>query len=144
MPQWNINDPGLTQLAVAPLNFDTSKHDLKMNFAGNAISVYWDGVVLMSATDSSYASGFVCFDADSQPISYSNVSVASVQNPVNLDPVTPSSLVFNAGPGFTPAPQTVNITAGGASTTWAATSNVSWTDSGIVEFTDPRFVDALC
>ncbi len=45
---------------------------------------------------------------------------------MTLDPVTPSSLVFNAGPGFTPAPQTVNITAGGANTTWAATSNVSW------------------
>jgi hypothetical protein len=126
VPQWDINGPGLTQLAVAPLTFDTSKHDLKMNFAGNAISVYWDGVVLMSTTDSNYASGFVCFDADNQPISYSNVSVASVQNPVTVDSVTPSSLVFNAGPGFTPAPQTVNITAGGANTTWAATSNVSW------------------
>lgn len=124
--QWNINGPGLTQLAVAPLNFDTSKHDLKMSFAGNVISVYWDGVFLMSASDSTYAAGFVCLDADSQPISYSNVSVASVQNPVTIDQITPSSLVFNAGPGFTPAPQTVNITAGGANTTWAATSNVSW------------------
>ncbi len=46
VPQWNINGPGLTQLAVAPLNFDTSKHDLKMSFAGNVISVYWDGVAV--------------------------------------------------------------------------------------------------
>jgi len=126
VPQWNINGPGLSQLAVAPLNFDTSKHDLKMSLAGNAISVYWDGVFLMSASDSTYATGFVCLDADSQPISYSNVSVASVQNPVTIDQIAPSSLVFNAGPGFTPAPQTVNITAGGANTTWGATSNVSW------------------
>jgi hypothetical protein len=94
--------------------------------AGNVISVYWDGVFLMSASDSTYITGFVCLDADSQPISYSNVSVASVQNPVTIDQIAPSSLVFNAGPGFTPASQTVNITAGGANTTWAATSNVSW------------------
>jgi N,N-dimethylformamidase beta subunit-like, C-terminal/Domain of unknown function (DUF4082)/Bacterial Ig domain/3-keto-disaccharide hydrolase/Viral BACON domain len=126
VPQWNINGPGLTQLAVAPLTFDTSKHDLKMNFAGNAISVYWDGVALMSATDNSYASGFVCFDADNQPISYSNVSVASVQNPVTIDQISPSSLVFNAGPGFIPPAQTVNITAAGANSTWAATSDASW------------------
>lgn len=124
--QWDINGPGLIQLAVAPLTFDLSKHDLKLTFAGNLISVYWDGISLMSASDATYANGFVCFDTDNQPISYSNVSVASVQNPVTLDSVTPSSLVFNAGPGFTPAPQTVNITAGGANTTWAATSNVSW------------------
>lgn len=126
VPQWDINGPGLTQLAVAPLNFDTAKHDLRIGFAGSAISVYWDGVSLMSATDNTYASGFVCLDADSQPISYSNVSVAAVQNQVTLDSATPASLVFNAGPGFTPAPQTVNITAAGANTTWAGTSNVSW------------------
>ncbi|MCU1306235.1 MAG: hypothetical protein JWN45_930 [Acidobacteriaceae bacterium] len=126
VPQWNINGPGLTQLAVAPMNFDTNRHDLKVSFGGNLISVYWDGAPLMSASDSAYSNGFVCLDADNQPISYSNISVAAVQNQVAIDPVTPSSLVFNAGPGFTPAPQTVNITTGGANTTWAATSNVSW------------------
>jgi hypothetical protein len=126
VPQWNINGAGLTQLAVAPVNFDTNRHDLKVSFGGNLISVYWDGAPLMSASDSAYSNGFVCMDADNQPISYSNISVAAVQNQVAIDPVTPSSLVFNAGPGFTPAPQTVNITAGVANTTWAATSNVSW------------------
>jgi hypothetical protein len=124
--QWDINGAGLMQLAVAPLTFDLSKHDLRLTFAGNVISVYWDGISLMSASDATYANGFVCLDADNQPISYSNVSVASIQNAVTLDSVTPSSLVFNAGPGFTPAPKTVNITAGGANTTWGATSNVSW------------------
>jgi hypothetical protein len=127
VPQWNINGPGLTQLAVAPLSFDTSSaHDLRMDFHGNVISADWDGVFLTSVTDSSYSSGFVCLDANTQPTSYSSIQVAAVQNQVTLDAITPSSLVFNAGPGLTPAPQTINVTAGGANTTWAVTSSTSW------------------
>jgi hypothetical protein len=124
--QWDINGPGLTQLAVAPVHFDTAKHDLRMSFGGNLISVSWDGVPLMSASDRTYSSGFVCLDANNQPISYSNVSVAAVQNQVTLDPVTPATLVFNAGSGPAPAPQTINITAGGVITTWAASSATAW------------------
>ena len=66
VPQWNINGPGLTQLASAPLSFDTGIHDLRMDFRGNVSSVSWDGALLMNATDSTYASGFVCLDSDSQ------------------------------------------------------------------------------
>ena len=127
VPQWNINGSGLTKLATAPLSFDTTRaHDLRMDFLGNVISVYWDGVFLMSATDSSYSNGIVCLDADNQPISYSNIQVAAVQNQVALDAITPSSLVFDAASGSTPAPQTINVSAGGANTTWAASSSVSW------------------
>ena len=126
VPQWNINGPGLTQLASVPLSFDTASHDLRMDFRGNVISVSWDGAVVMSATDTSYASGFVCLDADSQPISYSRVSVAAVQNAAAIDAINPSSLIFNAELGSAPVSQTLDISAGGASTSWAASSNTSW------------------
>jgi Domain of unknown function (DUF4082)/Bacterial Ig domain/Viral BACON domain len=129
---WNINDPSLTQLAQAALNFDTAAaHDLKTIFKGNQISVYWDGQFLMSATDSTYTSGFVCLDADNQPISYSNVQVAGVQNPATLDTPSPASLTFATLPGVTPASKTVNISAGGAATTWAVTSNTTWLSASI-------------
>jgi hypothetical protein len=124
---WNINDPSLTQLAQATLQFSTTAaHDLKIAFSANKISVYWDGQFLMNATDSSYSSGYVCLDADSQPISYSNIQVTGVQSQVTLDTPSPTSLTFSALPGSNPAPQTVNISAGGASTSWAATSNAAW------------------
>jgi hypothetical protein len=127
VPQWSINSSGLAQLAQANLSFDaTNTHDLRMVFNGSLISVYWDGTFLMSATDSTYTTGFVCLDADNQPISYSNISVAGAQSAVTLDPISPSSLVFNALPGSSPGPQTINVSAGGASTTWGASSNVSW------------------
>jgi hypothetical protein len=117
---WNINDPSLTQLASAPLTFDTTgTHDLKVALQGNTISVYWDGAFLMSVADATYATGFVCLDANNQPISYSNVRVSAVQPPVQLDTPSPSSITFAVVPGTAPAPQTVSITAGGASTTWA-------------------------
>ncbi|MGH9583985.1 MAG: BACON domain-containing protein, partial [Bryobacteraceae bacterium] len=125
--QWDIDGPILTQLAQANVSFDTALHDLRMSFSGAAISVSWDGRLLMSANDSSYASGFVCLDADSQPISYSNIQVAAVQQPAALDSLSPSNLVFSALPGSTPAVQTVNITAGGAATAWTMkTSAASW------------------
>lgn len=117
---WNINDPSLTQLVTGSLTFNTGvSHDLKVAFQGSLISVSWDGNFLMSATDSSYASGFVCLDADNQPISYSNIRVAAVQGQVHLDAPSPSSIAFAALPGSNPSPQTRNITAGGASTSWA-------------------------
>ena len=77
--------PGLTQLAVSSSRTfnTTAAHDLQMNFQGSLISVYWDGTFLMSATDSTYPSGFVCLDADNQPISYSNIQVAALQNQVS-------------------------------------------------------------
>jgi hypothetical protein len=124
---WNINDSSLTQLAQASLSFDTTAtHDLKVAFVGSQISVFWDGRLLMNVTDSTYASGFVCLDADNQPISYSNISVYAVQSPVTLAAPSPTSLVFNAVPGTMPPSQNVNISADGASTAWAVKSNASW------------------
>jgi hypothetical protein len=126
---WNINDPSLTLLGQAGATFDTSAfHDLGMVFHGSQISVYWDGHLLITTTDSSFPTGFVCMDADSQPISYSNIRVDAVQSQVTLATPSPASLVFSAGSGTTPAPQTLNVTAGGASTVWAASvsSGAPW------------------
>ena len=123
---WSVNDPSLTQLASGVVSFDTKVHDLAIAFSGSLITVSLDGKALFSVTDTTYASGYVCLDADSQPISYSNVRVLGSQTQVTIDTPSPSSLTFSALPGATPAPQVLNITAGGASTTWAATSNQPW------------------
>jgi hypothetical protein len=118
--QWNINGAVLTQLAQAPLTFDTATHDLTVAFSGSLITVSWDGRQLMSVTDTSYTAGYVCLDTDSQPISYSNVRVAAVQAQAQLATPSPSSISFGALPGNIPAPQVLNISAGSASTTWGA------------------------
>jgi hypothetical protein len=118
---WSVNDPSLTLLGQATATFDTTAyHDLGVDLHGTQISVYWNGTLLISATDSTYAAGFVCMDADSQPISYSNIRVDAVQTQAALTTPSPSSLVFATLPGSTPAPQTINVTAGTATTAWAA------------------------
>ncbi len=124
--QWDVNGSVLTQLAEAPLTFDTTNfHDLQMAFSGSQISVSWDGNPLMSATDSSYTTGYVCMDTGNQPISYQNVRVSSSETAVTLA-ASPASLTFSAAPGATPASQTVTINAGTAATTWGVTTSASW------------------
>jgi len=126
---WSISDPSLTLLAQAATAFDTTAfHDLTVDFNGSQISVFWDNVLLISATDSTYSTGLVCMDGDSQPISYSNVRVAAIQNQGTLATPSPSSLVFSALPGATAPPQTISVTAGAVSTTWAASvsSGAPW------------------
>lgn len=122
---WNINDSSLTQLGSAVLSYDTNVHDLTVAFNGSQITVSWDGKALINATDATYTQGYVCLDANSQPISYSNIRVESTQAAVTIA-ASPSSLTFAGAPGGTPASQVVNITAGGAATSWAATSNQPW------------------
>jgi hypothetical protein len=123
---WNINDSSLTQLGSAVLSYDTKVHDLTVAFNGSQIIVSWDGKPLITASDSTYTQGFVCFDGDSQPISYSNVRVESAQPQVRLDTPSPSSLAFFAMPGANSSSQILNITAGGASNSWTVTSNQPW------------------
>jgi hypothetical protein len=129
--QWDINGQGLTSLAQASLSYDTAAfHDLQMAFTGNQISVYWDGTFLMSATDTAYSSGFVCMDADSQPISYENVRVTGTGNPVTLS--APSNgLTFSSLEGSVPAAQTINVSAGSANTTWGVRTSASWLKASV-------------
>jgi len=129
---WSVDDSSLTLLASAPLAFDaTTAHDLAMSVKGSQIAVSWDGQALMSVTDGTYSSGFVCLDGFTQPISFSNIRVAGVQSPVTLDLPSPSSLTFTTLPNIVPASKTVNIGAGGASTAWAVTTNASWLSTSI-------------
>jgi hypothetical protein len=140
---WNINDPSLTQLAAAHITFDTTgTHDLQMALQGNTISVYWDGAFLMTAADTTYSSGFVCLDADNQRISYSNVRVSAVQPAVQLGAPSPSTITFAALSGATPPPQTVNVTAGGAATTWAISTSAGapWLSTSVSTTVTPGVI----
>jgi hypothetical protein len=123
---WNINDSSLSQIGSSPLTFDTATHDLAVAFRGSQITVSWDGRSLITASDPTYNSGFVCLDGDSQPISYSGVRVSGVQATATLTSPSSSGLVFNALPGAPPPPQTLSVSANGASTTWSFTTNQSW------------------
>jgi len=123
--QWNI-DSGAIFLAQATLSYDTTTfHDARMDFSGSTIDVYWDGVEIMAVTDPTYTSGEVCLDASNQPVSYNGVQVVANQAPVTLTSSS-SGLMFASAGGTNPAAQVVNVTAGGAATSWGVTTSAAW------------------
>jgi hypothetical protein len=127
VPQWDIDAGGTTLLAQAPLDFDTTAfHDLRIDFRGSQISVFWDGNFLMTANDATYSAGFVCMDVSNQPISYTNIRVNAVQNQVTVSSPQPASLNFASLSGAQPPPQTVQVNVGGATATWGIETSSAW------------------
>ena len=79
-PAWNIDSAGLTQLGVAGgITFDTTNfHTLRMTFRGSVIEVYYDQTLVISATDSTYASGVIALDVVNQPIDFDDIVVSTL------------------------------------------------------------------
>lgn len=137
--QWSI-DAGLTLLAQATLSYDTTNfHTAQMDFSGSTIIVSWDGTAVMVVTDPTYASGMVCFDSSNQPISFNSAKVVANQAPVSIA-ASPTSLSFASSGGSNPASQTVNVTAGGASTAWGVITSAAWLTATTSAMTTPGSV----
>jgi len=77
---WNIDSPGLTTLAAKAMTFDANYHKVSMAFRGSTIQVSWDGVVVMSVTDTTYAAGAVAFDVSNQKIEFEDALVTGSAN----------------------------------------------------------------
>ena len=76
---WNIDSPGLTQLGVAAgIPVDTVNfHTLRLTFRGPAIEVYYDGVLVISTSNSAYSTGTIALDVVNQPIDFDDVLVTT-------------------------------------------------------------------
>ena len=109
---WNIDSPGLTQLATASgIAFDTTSfHRLRLTFQGTSIQVHYDGALVISASDTTHPTGLVALDVSNQPIAFDNVSVLFGAPPT----------VIGVSPTFGPA-------AGGTSVTVTGTGFVTGT-----------------
>jgi hypothetical protein len=57
---------------------DTNTHNVRLCFKGSAISVYYDNVLVITATDATYSQGAIALDVSNQPITFDNVSVISL------------------------------------------------------------------
>ncbi len=76
--QWDI-DNDLSLLGQSgTINIDTNVHNLRLVFQGTTIQVYYDNVLVISATDASYSQGSIALDTSNQPISFDNVTVISL------------------------------------------------------------------
>jgi hypothetical protein len=77
IPQWNIDGGGVVMLAQSnTINIDaTNWHNVRLDFKGSTITVYFDNVAVISANDPTYASGAIALDVSNQPIQFTNALV---------------------------------------------------------------------
>ena len=140
---WNI-DSGFTVLGVAGLvAIDTgTMHTVRLSFSGSSITVYFDGTLLLTATDTTLPSGMVALDVSSQPVQFDNVLVSGKQATIsNL--TAPAGLTFSAVAGGTaPAPQNLAIGSTGGILSWTAADDASWLTLSPASGTTPTTVTA--
>jgi hypothetical protein len=111
---WNIDTPGLVTLASGALTFDTTQfHTLRLAFQGSTIQVFWDGVLTLTATDTTNLTGAVAFDVSNQHIQYED---AVVTGSIATGPIVTSL-------SLTPA--TVSMSATGNTQQLTLTANMS-------------------
>jgi hypothetical protein len=74
--QWAIDNGGGTLLGQFKIGIDTTNwHNLRLSFKGSQIQVYYDNVLAIQATDSTYTQGAIAFDVSSKPVAFTNVAV---------------------------------------------------------------------
>jgi hypothetical protein len=77
--QWNI-DADLTQLGQSgTIPIDLQPHRLRLSFKGSQIDVYYDDLLMIQATDSSYSSGGTALDVSDRQVVFDNVQVIGYQ-----------------------------------------------------------------
>ncbi|MBZ5531478.1 MAG: IPT/TIG domain-containing protein [Acidobacteriia bacterium] len=76
---WSIDSPGLTALgSFTVANMDPNVfHSLKLSFSGSSISVIYDGLTIIQATDSNLTSGAVALDVSNQHMQFDDIFVVT-------------------------------------------------------------------
>lgn len=111
---WNIDSPGLVTLASTSLSYDTTQfHTLRLSFQGGTIQVFWDGVLTLTATDTTNLTGAVALDVSNQHIQFED---ALVTGSTSSGPIVTSL-------SLTPA--NVSLSAAGSTQQLALTANLS-------------------
>jgi hypothetical protein len=76
--QWNIDADNSLLASASGLVMDTKVHSLRLSFQGSTIKVYYDNVLVITATDANYTQGAIALDVSNQPIAFGSVSVISL------------------------------------------------------------------
>ncbi len=124
---WNIAN-GYTTLGTASnITFDTKTHTLRLSVHQSQISASYDGVGVISVSDSTYNSGVIAFDPSSQPVAYNSVVVSSDSNQTSSFVASPNALIFAASTGAaSPSSQAINLSSTPTGLSWTAVSTVPW------------------
>jgi uncharacterized protein (TIGR03437 family) len=74
MTQWSGEPALLGQSGTVSVD-TTNWHNLRLNFKGSQIQVYYDNVLAIQATDSTYTQGAIALDVSKTPVTFTNVVV---------------------------------------------------------------------
>ena len=72
---WDIDVSNQLLAQSGILNIDTSTHRLRLSFKGPQIEVYYDEVLVIQASDTTYTQGAIALDVSNRPVSFDNVQV---------------------------------------------------------------------
>lgn len=124
---WSIGNGYTTLASAGNLTFDTQAHTLRLGVHGNQISASYDGTVVLSVADNTFATGVIALDPSNQPVAYNKVTVSSSSNQTNTFGASPTTLSFSAAPGAaSTAAQSVSLSASPSTVGWNASSSVPW------------------
>ena len=75
---WNIDTPGLAQLATASVTIQPNTfNDLKLSFSGAQISVIYNGATIINVNDTTLPSGAIALDVSNQHIQFDDILVTT-------------------------------------------------------------------
>ena len=140
IPTWSV-DGATTVVTQAAAKLDTLTHSYRFVFHGATISAYQDGVPLLSANDSSYTAGYVCFDPSNQPVAYSQAVVLSSAAGAMLTPSTTQLSFSSPSAGVSPPPQSFTL-ASSTPVTYGVSSSVPWLTVSLSSATTPATLTA--
>jgi hypothetical protein len=142
--KWALGAP--VTLGQGTASFDTNLHTVGLTFAGSSIRVTWDGVLVISANDTSLSQGDVALDGSSQIVNFSNILVTGAGTPYSPPPpatiaAAPTSLNFFGSTTGNPVAQNVNITNSKSGTlNWTASTDSTWLNASPASGTAPSTI----
>lgn len=140
IPTWSVNG-STTVIAQAAVKLDMLSHNYRLVLTGSTLTVYQDNVALLTATDTAYTSGYVCFDPSDQPLSYTHPLVLSSSAGATLTPSVTALTFSSPNSGTTPAPQSFGV-ASSMPVTFGVSSNMPWLTLALSSSTAPATVTA--
>ncbi len=125
---WNINTSPVLLGTSAHLTMDTSKwHALALSINGGRLVASYDGLAVISVSDSTLPGGMVALDVSNKPIQFSNVIVTGTQASTTQVTSPQTSFSFAVSSGSISASQPLQVsTSDGSVAGWSAFAPVSW------------------
>ncbi len=125
---WNINTSPVLLGTSARLTMDTTDwHALALSINGGRIVASYDGVAVVTVSDSNLSGGMIALDVSNKPIQFADLVVTGTQAITTQLNSPQTSFTFAVSTGSTSTSQALQVsTTDGSVAAWSALAPVSW------------------